>query len=129
MSGYIGVSRILVPLVGKGVLGASRPVPSCVLVAVDAEETRSAAMATAARLRSRGIPCEVAPRADRFGKQIRYADRRGIPFVWFASDEVKDIRSGEQAPADPDAWLPPAADLRPSVVHSPTGPVSGTGKD
>ena len=115
----IGVSRILVPLVGKGVLSASRPVPTCVLVAVDSEESRFEATATATRLRARGIPCEVAPRADRFGKQIRYADRRGIPFVWFGTGEVKDIRSGEQVPADPDAWLPPQADLRPGVVRSP----------
>ena len=116
----IGVSRILVPLVGKGVLTASRPVPSCVLVAVDSEDTRFAAIATATRLRARGIPCEVAPKADKFGKQIRYADRRGIPYVWFSSNEVKDIRSGEQLSADPDAWQPPAADLRPSVVRSPS---------
>jgi len=116
----IGVSRILVPLVGKGVLTASRSVPSCVLVAVDSDETRSAAIATAAKLRARGIACEVAPKADKFGKQIRYADRRGIPFVWFSTDEVKDIRSGEQTPADPDAWLPPAGDLRPMVVKSPS---------
>ncbi len=115
----IGVSRILVPLVGKGVLSATRPVPTCVLVAVDSEETRLEAIATASRLRARGIPCEVAPKADKFGKQIRYADRRGIPFVWFGSGEVKDIRSGEQVPADPDAWLPPQADLRPAVVRSP----------
>ena len=116
----IGVSRILVPLVGKGVLTASRPVPTCVLVAVDAEETRLDAIAIAARLRARGIPCEVAPKADKFGKQIRYADRRGIPYVWFGTGEVKDIRSGEQVPADPDAWLPSSADLRPAVVRSPS---------
>ncbi len=115
----IGVSRILVPLVGKGVLAASRPVPTCVLVAVDSEETRFDAIATASRLRARGIPCEVAPKADKFGKQIRYADRRGIPFVWFGSGEIKDIRTGEQVSADPDAWLPPQADLRPVVVRSP----------
>ncbi len=114
----IGVSRILVPLVGKGVLTASRPVPSCVLVAVDSEETRPQAISVATRLRARGIPCEVAPRADRYGKQIRYADRRGIPFVWFGEGEVKDIRSGEQVPADAGAWRPPAADLRPAVVRS-----------
>ena len=56
----------------------------------------------------------------KFGKQIRYAERRGIPFVWFpAADgthEVKDIRSGEQVAADFAAWMPPADDLRPHVV-------------
>ena len=113
----IGVTRVLVPLIAKGTLGASRIVPTCVLVAVDAEETRAEADAIATRLRARGIPTEVAPRADKFGKQIRYADRRGIPYVWFASGEVKDIRSGEQVPADADAWLPPADDLRPAVVR------------
>ncbi len=111
----IGVTRILVPLIGKGTLTASRSVPSCVLVAVDAEETRAEAVAIAAKLRARGIATEVAPKADRFGKQIRYADRRGIPFVWFCSGEVKDIRSGEQVAADPDSWTPPADDRRPRV--------------
>ncbi len=114
----IGVSRILVPLLGKGVLSASRTVPSCVLVAVDSEEARGEATAIATRLRSRGIACEVAPKADKYGKQIRYADRRGIPFVWFGTGEVKDIRSGEQVLADPDTWQPPPGDLRPSVVRS-----------
>ena len=113
----VGVSRILVPLIAKGELAASRSVPTCVLVAVDTEETRGEAMATAARLRARGIPCEVAPKADRFGKQIRYADRRGIPYVWFSDGSVKDIRSGEQVPADAGAWLPPDADLRPVVAR------------
>ncbi len=111
----IGVTRILVPLLSKGLLTASRSVPTCVLVAVDSEETRGEADAVAARLRARGIPTEVAPKADRFGKQIRYADRRGIPFVWFSSGEVKDIRSGDQTPADPDQWRPPAEDLIPKV--------------
>ena len=65
----------------------------------------------AGALRARGIPVEVAPKADKFGKQIRYADRRGIPFVWFPDAEggsVKDIRSGDQEPADPALWTPPA---------------------
>jgi histidyl-tRNA synthetase len=116
----VGVSRILVPLIDKGVLTTSRSVPTCVLVAVDSEETRGEAMAAAAQLRRRGISCEVAPKADKFGKQIRYADRRGIPFVWFASGEVKDIRSGDQQPADAASWMPPATDLKPSVVRSST---------
>jgi histidyl-tRNA synthetase len=114
----IGVSRILVPLIGKERLTATRSVPTCVLVAVDAEETRGAATAVATALRTRGIPTEVAPKADKYGKQIRYADRRGIPFVWFggAMGEVKDIRSGDQVTAEADAWNPPADDLHPRVV-------------
>jgi histidyl-tRNA synthetase len=118
----IGVTRLLAPLLGKGMLRASRPVPTAVLVAVDAEETRAAAIAVAEQLRSRGIPTEVAPNADRFGKQIRYADRRGIPYVWFGgaeSGEVKDIRSGDQVPADPARWTPAAGDVKPTVLASP----------
>ena len=114
----VGVTRILAVLIGQGRLTASRAVPTCVLVAVDSEETRDDAMAVAARLRARGIPTEVAPKADKFGKQIRYADRRGIPFVWFGgvAGEIKDIRSGEQTGADASSWQPPDEDLRPRVV-------------
>jgi histidyl-tRNA synthetase len=118
----VGVTRLLAPLLGKGMLRASRPVPTAVLVAVDAEETRAAAIAVAEQLRSRGIPTEVAPKADRFGKQIRYADRRRIPYVWFGSaesGEVKDIRSGEQVPADPATWTAAPADLKPTVQATP----------
>ncbi len=112
----IGVSRLVSRLVSHGLVSATRSVPSVVLIAVVNEESRATSDAIAARLRSRGIACEVAPAAAKFGKQIQYADRRGIPFVWFPSDEgdgeVKDIRSGDQAPADADAWVPPATDLK-----------------
>ncbi|MGI5951212.1 MAG: histidine--tRNA ligase [Brooklawnia sp.] len=113
----LGLTRLLVPLLARGELSASRSVPSAVLVAVDDEQTRDEAMAVAAQLRARGIACEVSPNADRFGKQIRYADRRGIPFVWFGGvdGEVKDIRSGEQGPARADAWRPPEDDLHPQI--------------
>ena len=117
--GYsFGITRILAPLIGKGRLVASRSVPSAVLVAVDDEDSRERAIAVAARLRARGIAVEVAPKADKFGRQIRYAERRGIPFVWFGAgydDSVKDIRSGAQTPASPDAWAPSAEDLAPAV--------------
>jgi len=111
----IGVTRILAPLMGRGLLTANRSVPSCVLVAVEDEETRPAADGVARSLRARGIACEVAPKADKYGKQIRHADRRGIPFVWFGSS-VKDIRTGAQEEADPTTWEPPATDLRPGII-------------
>ncbi len=66
-----GVSRTLIPLLADGVLAGSRAVPSCVLVAVTDEESRPASTAVADALRARGIACEVAPNAQKFGKQIR----------------------------------------------------------
>lgn len=112
--GYsFGVTRLLVPLLGKKRLQATRHVPTCVLVAVDSEDTRENAWEVAHQLRSRGISVEVAHKADKFGKQIRFAERRGIPFVWFGAgtdDSVKDIRSGDQVAADPQTWEPPADD-------------------
>jgi histidyl-tRNA synthetase len=115
----LGVSRLMGVLVGRGLVTASRSVPTAVLVAVTDEESRAASDAVAEALRARGISTEVAPKADKFGKQIRYADRRGIPFVWFPDTEdgpaVKDIRSGDQVPADPATWSPPQEDLAPVV--------------
>jgi histidyl-tRNA synthetase len=112
----LGVSRLLVPLVADG-LTASRSVPSVVLVSLADDESRAEATDVARRLRARGISTELAPKPDKFGKQIQHAEKRGIPFVWFPADgSVKDIRSGEQIPADPDHWDPPPADLRPQIL-------------
>lgn len=118
-----GVTRTLAPLIGKGMLVASRPTPTVVAVAVADEASRPASTAVADALRARGVATEVVAAAQRYGKQIRSAQRRGIPFVWFppaatesGEHEVRDIRSGEQVPADPAAWLPPASDRQPTVV-------------
>lgn len=119
----IGVSRLVSRLLSAGLVRATRSVPSAVLVAVTNEDDRARSESVAAALRARGIPVEVAPAAAKFGKQIRHADRRGIPFVWFLGeiggvdgDQVKDIRSGEQVPADAGSWQPPAEDVWPRVV-------------
>ncbi|MDQ1663422.1 MAG: histidyl-tRNA synthetase, partial [Blastococcus sp.] len=118
-----GISRTLLPLMQRGLLDADRSVPSAVLVALVNAGSRDTSDGVAQRLRARGIPTEVAATAQKFGKQIRYAERRGIPYVWFPSDEggggqVRDIRSGEQIDADPDSWSPPPEDLRPRVVST-----------
>lgn len=130
----IGISRLLGRLLGQDALTISRAVPTCVLVALPDEPSRPACRRVAAALRARGIPTEVSPTAAKYGKQIRYAERRGIPYVWFPAGgdagageggpgeggpgEVKDIRSGEQLPADPASWRPPDADLHPVLSAS-----------
>ncbi|MEJ3744854.1 histidine--tRNA ligase [Actinomycetes bacterium KLBMP 9797] len=119
----IGVSRLLGLLFGGGALSVSRSVPTCVLVALPSDERRGDCDRIAAALRGRGIATEVAPAAAKYGKQIRFAERRGIPYVWFpgsdgAPDTVKDIRSGTQVDADPATWTPPADDLTPQITAS-----------
>ena len=110
----IGVTRLLGLLFGAGACRC----PGTCMVAVINEDERPASNAVAGALRSRGVPTEVSPSAAKFGKQIRYAQRRGIPYVWFPGadgDQIKDIRSGEQVTAVAEQWTPPPADLRPLV--------------
>ncbi|NMR31735.1 histidine--tRNA ligase [Crystallibacter degradans] len=121
----IGVTRLVMRILSQEFASASRHVPTAVLVTLADDGSWSQAQDIAAQLRGRGISVEVAAKAEKFGKQIKYADRRGIPFVWFSTDEdgnlnheVKDIRSGEQVAADPKTWTPPAEDLIPQITSA-----------
>ncbi|WP_404285262.1 histidine--tRNA ligase [Glutamicibacter arilaitensis] len=111
----IGVTRLISRILAEELVSAARSVPSVVYVTLANADSWHQAQDVAASLRARGIACEVASSAEKFGKQIKYADRRGIPFVWFTQEdgthEVKDIRSGEQVNADAATWQPPAEDL------------------
>ncbi len=78
--------------------------PSQVLVTLFNEELYAQTLALAARLRQAGVNTEQVLEPIRLGKQIRYADRKGIPcVVILGPDElktgqvvVKDLRTGEQ---------------------------------
>ncbi len=115
----IGVTRLVSRILAEELVSAARTVPSVVYVTLADDDSWHQAQEVAAALRGRGIACEVASSAEKFGKQIKFADRRGIPFVWFTQQdgthEVKDIRSGEQISADPGSWMPPAEDLHNTV--------------
>lgn len=120
----IGVTRLISRMFSQNMVEATRNVPTVVYVALTSDDDWSAAQDIAQTLRSRGINTEVATKAEKFGKQIRHADRRGIPYVWFTSynegqvsHEIKDIRSGDQVAADPAVWMPPADDLQPAIVE------------
>nr|WP_283774871.1 histidine--tRNA ligase [Brachybacterium equifaecis] len=119
----IGLSRLVSRIISAELARPSRDVPTCVLVSVSQEAERARSEEIARALRARGISCEVAPSAAKLGKQIRHADKRRIPFVWFpgsisegAGDEVRDIRTGEQVPADESTWQPPAEDLHVRIL-------------
>jgi histidyl-tRNA synthetase len=116
----VGVSRILGMLFAKGALKASRSSPTTVLIALPDDEQRARCYQIAADLRARGVPTEVFFAPQKFGKQIRYAERRGIPYVLFPEAEgtsLRDLRTGEQNPVDLATWAPPAEDLSVQIVR------------
>ncbi|WP_116244789.1 histidine--tRNA ligase [Nocardiopsis sp. FIRDI 009] len=108
----IGLTRIFAKLVAEGRIQEGRVCPTDVMVVVPNAERRKEALRTGALLRERGFNTEVFHSTAKVGKQIQYASKKGIPFVWFppfgedGDHEVKDMASGEQGPADPATWRP-----------------------
>jgi histidyl-tRNA synthetase len=101
----IGVSRILGRLFAQGLLAAARQSPTVVLVA----ETGTGAVGVARALRARGIPAEAYHEPAKLGKQFKYADAKGIPYVWLPFDDghvVRDMASGDQVPGEAESWTP-----------------------
>src|SRR3954469_17705734 len=101
----IGVSRILGRLFGQGLLPVGRKSPTVVLVAF----VGSSAGAVLRALRARGIPSEAYHEDAKLGKQMKYANDKGIPYVWLPFDDghvVRDMASGDQAPAEAESWTP-----------------------
>ena len=88
------------PLLAEGVLAGSRV--GAVAPCWSRSPTRSAGAASdavaerAARARHPGRGR--ARRAQKYGKQIRYAERRGIPFVWFPGRRRRRLRRGQGHP-------------------------------
>jgi histidyl-tRNA synthetase len=116
----IGLSRILGFMFANNQLKASRATPTLLLIALNNEEERPAAYEVARKLRERGLPTEVFHAPQKFGKQIRYAERKGIPYVVFVGAEgleIKDIRSGAQGPLDASTWTPPEDDLKVRILR------------
>src|SRR6266700_3526369 len=62
------------------------------------------------RLLERGLNVEMYHGPDKIAQQMRYASRKGIPYVWFppfengGAHEVKDMASEKQVVADPATW-------------------------
>ena len=78
----LGLERILVVMTERGMFPSSLATsPADVLVATFDAAGAGPAMRLADRLRGAGLRVMVYPDPDKIGKQIKYADGRGIPFV------------------------------------------------
>jgi len=78
----LGLERILVVMTERGMFPpALQLAPADVMTAVFDAGDLPHALRAAAVLRAAGLRVLVYPDADKIGKQIKYADTRGIPFV------------------------------------------------
>ena len=87
----LGLERILVVMGERNMFPATlATTPADVMIATFDASAAPAAVRLAAMLRHDGLRVLVYPDAEKIGKQIKYADSRGIPFVaLLGEDEIK----------------------------------------
>jgi len=108
----LGLTRLFAKLVAEKRLRVGPKCPTEVLVILPRAERREEAARTATLLRGRGLNVEMYHSPSKIAHQMRYASRKGIPYVWFPPfedggvHEVKDMVSEKQVVADPTTWNP-----------------------
>jgi histidyl-tRNA synthetase len=109
----IGFSRLFERMRLQNKLPVSAKSPADILMILPSEERRPQAAEAAQALRHRGLKVELYHAPKKIPDQMKYASRKGIPFVWFppfdetGKHEVKDMTTGEQAEANPAEWKKP----------------------
>ncbi len=102
----IGFTRIFSKLIAENRLAAIPPTPTQVMITWLEEDGQKAHQA-ARTLRQRGIPCEVFHENTKLLKQLNYANKKSIPYVYFDADgEIKNMISGVQEAIDLSSWTP-----------------------
>lgn len=120
----IGFSRLFARLLDKGALPAGRHSPADILVVLPAEERRAEAAQTARILRQRGFKVEQYHAPQKIKKQLSYAERKKIPYIWFPPfedgqpHEIKSMASGHQEQAAPASWQPGSGDMAETKEHN-----------
>ncbi len=105
----IGLTRLMSLVFKENLVHTGKRSPTEVLVTVLSEEDRKYSNLVAEEFRANGVAAEVFHLSPKLGKQIEYADNKGIPFVVFVSEqgqkiEVKDLRSKEQIGVNVSEW-------------------------
>ncbi|HEU5255770.1 MAG TPA: histidine--tRNA ligase [Vicinamibacterales bacterium] len=108
----LGLERILVVMTERNMFPSTlATTPADVMIAAFDPSGVGAAMGLAAVLREAGLRVLVFPDAEKIGKQIKYADSRGIPFVALLGEDeinagtvtVKNLSAQTQATYDQSA--------------------------
>lgn len=107
----IGITRLLGYLFGRQLLAPTRASLLEHYVILKDESQRVEAFRLAQMLRKRGMPSDVHPTPQNFGKQMKVAEKKGARFVWFCEEggqySVKDLVTGVQCVAHPQEWIRP----------------------
>jgi histidyl-tRNA synthetase len=88
----IGISRLIALIIEKNLISPTKKSSAQLLVTVLNETDRPESNELADCFRSSGIPTEVFYKAPKLGKQIDYADQKGIRFVAFLEKEKGTIQ-------------------------------------
>jgi len=101
----IGFTRLFDVLHHFGYIKNTRKTPTDILVALPKDEDRALANETAQILRRNGWNVEVYHASQKIGKQIAYAEKKGITLLVFPDlGEVKDLSTGEQSAKNIAEW-------------------------
>jgi len=103
----LGLERILVVMEERGMFPPeiADAAPADVMVTIWNEETIGESLKLANELRTAGIRVTVYPEADKFGKQMKYADAIKVPYVAILGEneisegkvKLKHMKSGEES--------------------------------
>jgi histidyl-tRNA synthetase len=108
----IGLTRLFGILAAENRLKLGPKCPTHLLIILPDEAQRQNVARLASFLRRRGFNVETYHEPAKLARQLRYASKKEIRYVWFPPfdgqgiHELKDMRSGEQTPVDPETWQP-----------------------
>lgn len=106
----IGFTRLFDVLKAHGKIIPGKKSPADILMVLPDEEARALASETARTLRSNGYNVEMYHAPQKIKKQLAYAEKKSISYVWFPpygedkAHKVKNLETHTQEEVDPNAW-------------------------
>ena len=106
----IGLTSLFEVLNHYDYIKSGKKSPTDILVTLPSEDRRGLANETARILRDRGFNVETYHAPQKFQKQLAYAQKKGINYVWFTpvegdqQHEVKNMTTRDQIKSDPNTW-------------------------
>ncbi len=107
----VGLTRLFSYMKNNNLLNLKSYAPTQILIVQENKFMYRQAVNTANILRNRGFNVEIFHSPTKLKKQIKYAEDKKIPYLWFLSDDsakhqVKNMQTREQIEVDIKKWQP-----------------------